>query len=160
MGAQQTGAWPKRRQSQAEEAPFAASSALPQWLRGAEELVPIGLQREPIGAEKASISAKNQKNVGNPNHHYFSKKYRKTPPICIAVRLQFVLQYFWCPWALRKGKSCQYSSHLYRSTPPICIPIRLPFVSQYFWENLGGCGHRDVPQKRSDCPGGIWPDLV
>ena len=33
----------------------------------------------------------------------------------------------------------------YRNTPPICIAIRLPFVSQYFWENLGGCGHRDVP---------------
>ena len=40
----------------------------------------------------------------------------------------------------------QYSSHLYRSTPPICIAIRLPLASQCFWENLGGCGHRDVPQ--------------
>ena len=90
---------------------------------------------------------KDQKNVRNPNHHYVSKKYRNTPPICIAVRLPFVSQYFRCPYALRKGKYCQYSSHLYRSTPPICIAIRLPFVSQYFWENLGGCGHRDVPQK-------------
>ena len=89
---------------------------------------------------------KYQKNVRNPNHHYFSKKYRNTPPICIAVRLPFVPQYFWCPYALRKGNYCQYSSHLYRSTPPICIAIRLPFVSQYFWENLGGCGHRNVPQ--------------
>ena len=43
----------------------------------------------------------------------------------------------------------QYSPHLYRSTPPICIAIRLPFVSQYFWENLGGCGHRDVPHCRA-----------
>ena len=86
----------------------------------------------------------NQKNVRNPNHHYFSKKYRNTPPICIAIRLQFVLQCFWCPYALRKGKYCQYSSHLYRSTPPICIAIRLPFVSQYFWENLGGCGATTV----------------
>ena len=82
-------------------------------------------------------------NVRNPNHHYFSKKYRNTPPICIAIRLQFVPQCFWCPYALRKGKYCQYSSHLYRSTPPICIAIRLPFVSQCFWENLGGCGHRN-----------------
>ena len=71
----------------------------------------------------------------------------------IAIRLPFVLQYasnlycsaFGAPYALRKGKYCQYSSHLYHSTPPICITIRLPFVSQYFWENLGGCGHRDVP---------------
>ena len=78
------------------------------------------------------MSGVNQKNVRNPKHHYFSKKYRNIPPICIAVRLQFVSQYFWCPDALTKGK-CQYSSHLYRSTPPICIAIRQPFVSQYFW---------------------------
>ena len=77
-----------------------------------------------------------QKNVRNPNHHYFSKKYRNTPPICIAIRLQFVLQCFRCPYALRKGKHCQYSSHLYRSTPPICIAIRLPVVSQYFGKIL------------------------
>ena len=87
-----------------------------------------------------------QKNVRNPNHHYFSKKHRNTTPICIAIRLQLVPQYFWCPYSLRKGQYCQYSSHLYRSTSPICIAIRLPFVSQYFWENLGGCGHRNVPQ--------------
>ena len=87
-----------------------------------------------------------QKNVRNPNHHYFSKKYRNTPPICIAICgcLQFVPQCCWCPYSLRKGKYCQYSSHLYRSTPPTCIAIRLPFVSQYFLENLGGCGHRNV----------------
>ena len=49
-----------------------------------------------------------QKNVRNPNHHYFSKKYCNTPPICITIRPQFVLQ-----------------------SPPICIAVRLPFVSQY-----------------------------
>ena len=49
------------------------------------------------------------------------KKYRNRPPICIAVRFQFVLQCFWCPYALRKGKYCQYASHLYCNTPPICI---------------------------------------
>ena len=64
-----------------------------------------------------------QKNVRNPNHHYFSKKYRNTPPICIAIRLPFVPQYFWCPYALRKGNTV--------STPPICIAVRLPFVLQY-----------------------------
>ena len=61
-----------------------------------------------------STVSKNQKNVRNPNHHYFSEKHCNTPPICIAIRLQF--------------------------------------VSQYFGENLGGCGHRDVPpQKKLDC---------
>ena len=67
-----------------------------------------------------------------------SNLYYNTPPICFAV-LPVRLR------SLRKGKYCQYSSHLYRSTPPICIEIRLPFVPQYFWENLGCCGHRDVP---------------
>ena len=37
---------------------------------------------------------------------YFSKKYHNTPPICIAVRLQFVLQCFLSPYALRKRKYC------------------------------------------------------
>ena len=96
------------------------------------------------GRQPRNVGATCQKNVRNPNHHFFSKKYRTTPPICIAVRLQFVLEYFRRPYALRKGKYCQYSSHFYRSTPPICIAVRLPFVSQYFLENLGGCGHRDV----------------
>ena len=103
----------------------------------------------PCNFATTHFPAESQKNVRNPNHHYFSKKYRNTPPICIAIRLPFVLQWFGCPYAVRKGKYCQYSSHLYRSTPPICIAIRLPFVSQYFWENLGGCGHRDVPQKEA-----------
>ena len=141
--------------------------------------------------------------LSEPSHHYFSKKYRDTPPICIAIRRQFLLEYFWCQdspeaarngpswtepdpertemdrighfssslgwdggsllrekerksgfWGLkplRKGEDCQYSSHLYRSTPPICIAARLPFVSQCFWENLGGRGHRDVPQTVCRC---------
>ena len=51
------------------------------------------------------------------------KKYRNTPPICIAIRLQFVLEHFWCPYTLRKGNTA--------STPPICIAVRPPFVLQY-----------------------------
>ena len=77
-----------------------------------------------------------QKNVRNPNHHYFSKKvsqytsnlYCSMPPICIAVHV--------VPYSLRKGKYCQYSPLLYRSTPPICIAIRLPFASQCCWRIL------------------------
>ena len=68
---------------------------------------------------------------------YASHLYRSTPPICIAVLL--------VPLGSTEREYWQYSSHLYRSTPPICIAIRLPFASQCFWENLGGCGHRDVP---------------
>ena len=43
---------------------------------------------------------------------YTSNLYCRTPPLCVAVRIQFVLQCLWCPYALRKGKYCQYSSHL------------------------------------------------
>ena len=77
----------------------------------------------------------------------FFRPLLQSAEICIAVRLQSVLRCFRCPYALRKGKYCQYSSHLHRSTPPICIAIRLPFASQYFWKSLGGCGHREVPPK-------------
>ena len=48
----------------------------------------------PEMQEEVVVVALFQKNVGNPNHHYFSKKYRNTPPICIAIRLPFVSQYF------------------------------------------------------------------
>ena len=65
------------------------------------------------------ISEERQK----PQPPLLLKKYRNTPPICIAVRLQFVLQHFWCPYTLKKGKTV--------STPPICIAVRLPFVLQY-----------------------------
>ena len=83
-----------------------------------------------------------QKNVRNPNHHYFSKKYRNTPPICIAARLQFVLQSFWCPWALREIVSVllpfvsHYASHLYCNTPPICIAVLL---GKSWWLWSPGC---------------------
>ena len=121
--------------SPVKQMPALGSKSAPEHVKVAPFFVP-----ECPQIASASIS---QKNVRNPNHNYFSKKYRDTPPMCIAIRLQFVLQCFRCPYALRKGKYCQYSSHLYRSTPPICIAIRLPFVSQYFGENLGGCGDRD-----------------
>ena len=54
-------------------------------------------------------TAFNQKNVRHPNHHYL--EYHNTPPICIAVRLQFM--YFWCPYAVCLPFVLQYASHLY-----------------------------------------------
>ena len=110
-------------------------------------------QKYRCWASKLKIIGVRSEERQNPNHHYVSKKYRNTPPICIAIRLQFVLQCFWCPICSEGRKCCQYSSHLYCGTPPICIAIRLPFISQYFLENLGGCGHRDVPIRgRFDSP--------
>ena len=39
----------------AKKGPFGAISALPPWLWGAEELVPIGAEKAPIGPEKVPI---------------------------------------------------------------------------------------------------------
>ena len=71
-----------------------------------------------------------QKDVRNPNHHYFSKVlqytsnlYCNTPLICIAVLS--------VPLSSQEREILQYASHLYRSTPPICIAVRLPFVPQH-----------------------------
>ena len=79
-----------------------------------------------------------QKNVRNPNHHYFSKKYRNTPPICIAIRLQFGAAVLLVP--LRSEEREILSARL-PFILSVCLPfilsVRLPFVSQYFWENLG-----------------------
>ena len=83
----------------------------------------------------------------NPTTTTSQKSMGHTRPICIAVRLQFVSQCFWCPYALRKGKYCQYSSHLHRSTPPICIAIRLhvyrsAFGKIFVVEVTGMCPNR------------------
>ena len=99
------------------------------------------------------------------------KKYRNTPPICIAIRLQFVLQYFWCP--LRSDKKGNIVStppiciavrppHLYCSTPPICIAVLLekswwswssgclPITAPYFWTiAFGHCNIKITSQKLS-----------
>ena len=88
----------------------------------------------------------------NPNRHYFSDKYRNAPPICIAIRLQFVLQYFWCPCQVLSVLLpfvSQYARHLYCNTPPIL------YRSAFGWENLGGCGHRDVPHVYAL----FWPKM-
>ena len=42
----------------AQKGPFGAISALPPWLWGAEELVPIGPEKAPIGPEKVPICPK------------------------------------------------------------------------------------------------------
>ena len=73
---------------------------------------------------------------------YTSNLYRNTPP-------NLYWSTFGAPYTLRRGNTA--------STPPICIAVRPPFVLfvlQYashlycstFAKNLGGCGHRDVPQ--------------
>ena len=71
-----------------------------------------------------------QRNVRNPNHHYFSKKYRNTPPIYIAIRLQFGIAVRLVPLRSEEREMLsvllplsqyaphlvlQYASHLYRN---------------------------------------------
>ena len=96
-------------------------------------------ERFPLGEHvKRDAPPTNQKNLRNPNHHCFSKKYRNAPPICIAIRLQFVSQYFWCPIRSEEREILsvllpfvsQYASHLYCNTPPICIAI---FLGKSWW---------------------------
>ena len=75
----------------------------------------------------------NQKNVRNPNHHYFSKKYRDTPPICIAIRFPICIAVLLVPLCSEEREILsvllpfvsQYASCLYCSTPPICIAVLL-----------------------------------
>ena len=86
------------------------------------------------------------KNVRNPNHHYLSRKCRNTPPICSAIRLQFVLKYFWCPIRPEEREMLsvllpfvsQYAFHLHCNTPPICVAVLLG-KSWWLWSP-------DVPQ--------------
>ena len=76
------------------------------------------------------------------------KNYRNTPPICIAIRLQCVVQCFRCPYALRKGRYCpvllpfvsQYASLLYCSTPPIRIAVLL---GKSWWLRSPGCSPKE-----------------
>ena len=97
----------------------------------------------------------NQKSVGKPQPPlvvYFSKKYCNTPPNMYCNTPPICIEVLLCHWALWEGKKLQYSSRLYRSTLPICIAVRLPFCIEVLLGNLGGCGHRDVPQKRQGKP--------
>ena len=91
-------------------------SSLTHHPHGKEYREPInGVIRKGVFSLEKSLESLTSEECQKPNH-YFSKKYRNTPPICIAICLPFVPQYFWCPYALRKGKYCQYYSHLYRNT--------------------------------------------
>ena len=64
-----------------------------------------------------------QKNVRNPNHHYFSES--------IAVPFPFVLQYASHLYCSAFGALTLWGKGNTVSTPPICIAVLLPFVLQY-----------------------------
>ena len=52
-----------KRSNSSKNAPFVAISALPPWLWGAEELVPIGPEKAPIGPEKARFPRKDSQAI-------------------------------------------------------------------------------------------------
>ena len=90
------------------------------------------------------LPTSDQKNVRNPNHHYFANKYCNTPPICTAIHLQCVLQHFRCPLCFEERELLsvllqlvsQCASHLYCITPPMCIAVLL---GKSWWSWSPGC---------------------
>ena len=90
-----------------------------------------------------------QKNVRNPSHHYFSKKYCNTIQCVLSAfaatelfQEREILQYSSRCIAVRLPFVSQYASRLYHSTPPICIAICLPLASK-----------RTLPPLKRSCLG-------
>ena len=75
-----------------------------------------------------------QKHIRNPTTTTFQKMYRNTPPLCTAIRLQFVSQCLWCPYALRKKGNIVSSLPIRIAVhPPFVLQYASDFVSQFFW---------------------------
>ena len=97
------------------------------------------LEKYPLRMSETPTTTTSQKSIAAP------------PPICIAIRLQFVLECFWCPLHSEEREYCQYSSHLYRSTPPhlycntppICITALL---DKSWWLWSPGCSPIKTPR--------------
>ena len=64
----------------AKKGPFGAISALPPWLWGAEELVPIGPEKAPIGPEKVPICPEKARFRGKDFPPIFSENLGLKPP--------------------------------------------------------------------------------
>ena len=64
----------------AKKGPFGAISALPPWLWGAEELVPIGPEKAPIGPEKVPIWTEKARFRRKDFHPIFSENLGLKPP--------------------------------------------------------------------------------
>ena len=64
----------------AKKGPFGAISALPPWLRGAEELVPIGPEKAPTSPEMAPICPEKARFSGKDFPPIFSENLGLKPP--------------------------------------------------------------------------------
>ena len=104
---------------------------------GRRKLQAFGMQR--LGPWNCIFFSKN---VGKPNRHYFSKKYRNTPPICISPPICIAVLLVSLRSEEREILSVllpfvsQYASHLYCNTPLICIAVLL---EQPWWLWSPGC---------------------
>ena len=94
-----------------------------------------------------------QKNIRNPNHHYFEKEYCNTPPICIGVHLQLVLQHLWFPtlsgYSPLSGRNWdpslgQTGRSLLNST------VKSPFCPVCPWDGWGVRSRDDCPARASE----------
>ena len=74
--------------NRAKKGPFGAISALPSWLWGAEELVPIGPEKAPIGPEKAPIWPEKARFSRKDLPPIFSENLGLKPPF-VSPRLDF-----------------------------------------------------------------------
>ena len=72
----------------AKKGPFGAISALPPWLWGAEELVPIGPEKAPIGPEKVPICPEKARFRRKDFPPIFSENLGLKPPFA-SPRLDF-----------------------------------------------------------------------
>ena len=79
---------------------FGAISALPSWLWGAEELVPIGPEKAPIGPEKAPICPEKTRFSMKDFPPIFSENLGLKPPF-VSPRLDFPNTIFFAGGAVR-----------------------------------------------------------
>ena len=70
----------------AKKGPFGAISALPPWLWGAEELVPIGPEKAPIGPEKVPICPEKARFCRKDFPPIFSENLGLKPPFVSPFR--------------------------------------------------------------------------
>ena len=74
--------------NRAKKGPFGAISALPPWLWGAEELVPIGPEKAPTSPEMAPICPEKARFSGKDFPPIFSENLGLKPPF-VSPRLDF-----------------------------------------------------------------------
>ena len=136
----------------AKKGPFRATSALPPWLWGAEELVPIDPEKAPIGPEKAPIIAPKMDRFSEQAKANLDPTSRPTsgstsgptsgptsPPTRAPTRADF--------WVFRPSRTPHETSHegVHERAYEWTVGVHL------------SCFHLFFDQKRTDFQGRISP---